>query len=147
MSSSRPSISHKRSVTVLRDDADNKTVCGLTNHHVVAKKRGSIFENCPIGHFLSPDHPVCHNGQVEVVSPSHPDHERLFNLTTLHRNDLICQVVEMMHAHRKESRLFANAIKRLAEVLANWEVLAEGPNQHFGTVWATSGYRICDNTS
>ncbi|EFQ86559.1 hypothetical protein PTT_18188 [Pyrenophora teres f. teres 0-1] len=129
---------------ILSDSNGNETSCGLTNHHVVAKEGSLIYENCPIGHSLGPDNPVCRDGLVKLVCPSHPDHERFVTHT---RNGLKSSTASLAYLEkncRQETPFYAYFAERVPKYQADLKKLHNNPNRLLGTVWATSGYRVCN---
>ena len=129
----------------IRDKNGNETIYGLTCHHVVGCDGSLIQKHCPVGQFLSPEHPVCKDGLVKVVAPSHPDHERFSKFAHNHARSLTNRVKRLVENGMQEISTFKMWTSRLELANDDLKVVRSNPDRSFGTVWATSGYRVCTN--
>ncbi|KAH7562998.1 hypothetical protein J3E72DRAFT_186700 [Bipolaris maydis] len=133
-------------VVKLCDSEGKETTCGLTNHHVIAPETSLAEKNCPVGYFLSPDHEICHKGLTKVVAPSHTDHQSLLQFMSRERVGMESQVQELIDLHRQESRLYVIKHQKLRQLTADYTILNNNPDRLLGTVFASSGFRACNNT-
>ncbi|EMD86568.1 hypothetical protein COCC4DRAFT_200423 [Bipolaris maydis ATCC 48331] len=143
-SSSSATIS---AVVKLRNSEGKETTCGLTNHHAIAPENSLAEKNCPIGRFLSPDHEICRGELVRVVAPSHTDHQNLVKFTSRERAGMQLRIQNLIDSHRQESRFYDTENQMLQKHIADYKILNDNPNRLFGTVFASSGFRICNNTN
>ncbi|KAI1560131.1 hypothetical protein PtrEW7m1_011665 [Pyrenophora tritici-repentis] len=129
----------------LRDANGDETNCALTNHHVVATLEGKsiINEQIPTGQFLGLDHEISRLGLVEIVAPSHKDHDRFLIYKTMEKKEHDEALATFQDQHLPGYTL---AQRNVIATDSDWVVLNSTPDRLLGTVLASSGFRVCENT-
>ncbi|KAF1937511.1 hypothetical protein EJ02DRAFT_469648 [Clathrospora elynae] len=120
-----------------------ETTCALTNHHVVAKKGDFTHEACPVDESLSPNHEISQRYMVQVVAPSHPDHQRFLKYMAMEKAGIDKYSARYEHPFGPN---YANVVKMVAKTDSDWNTLNTDPDRVLGIVFATSGHSVCNNS-